>query len=74
MNLSPTSPYTGAAQQGGQNYTSFTPQAQAQTQANRQSPTRNNPYMSPPNNNNNNNNNYYSPPCRFSLCFGILQS
>ncbi len=70
MNLSPTSPYTGAAQQGGQNYTSFTPQAQAQTQANRQSPTRNNPYMSPPNNNNN----YYSPPCRFSLCFDILQS
>jgi dual specificity protein kinase YAK1 len=58
MNLSPTSPYTGNAQQGGQNYTSFSPQAQAQAQpqSNRQSPTRNNPYMSPPNN-------YYSPPC-----------
>lgn len=60
MNLSPTSPYPGAAQQGGQTYTSFTPQAQAQvhaqTQSSRQSPTRNNPYMSPPNS-------YYSPPC-----------
>ncbi|CAI9636031.1 unnamed protein product [Alternaria burnsii] len=57
MNLSPTSPYSAGAQQAGQNYTSFTPQAQAQNQGNRQSPTRNNPYMSPPNNNN-----YYSPP------------
>jgi dual specificity protein kinase YAK1 len=62
MNLSPTSPYAGTTQQGGQSYTSFTPQAQAQaqaqaqTQSNRQSPTRNNPYMSPPNS-------YYSPPC-----------
>jgi len=52
MNLSPTSPYNGSAQQGGQTYTSFTPQAQAQ--GSRQSPTRNNPYMSPPNS-------YYSP-------------
>lgn len=60
MNLSPTSPYPGNAQQGGQGYTSFTPQAQtAQTQSNRQSPTRNNPYMSPPNS-------YYSPPCMSS--------
>jgi dual specificity protein kinase YAK1 len=60
MNLSPTSPYAGNAQQGGQSYTSFSPQAQAQAQSqpqsNRQSPTRNNPYMSPPNS-------YYSPPC-----------
>jgi dual specificity protein kinase YAK1 len=56
MNLSPTSPYSGNTQQGGQSYTSFTPQAQAPTQSNRQSPTRNNPYMSPPNS-------YYSPPC-----------
>jgi dual specificity protein kinase YAK1 len=58
MNLSPTSPYSGNTQQGGQNYTSFPPQAQAQSQpqSNRQSPTRNNPYMSPPNS-------YYSPPC-----------
>ncbi|KAH3916648.1 hypothetical protein HBI56_048430 [Parastagonospora nodorum] len=57
MNLSPTSPYQGTTQQGGQNYTSFTPQAQAQSQphSNRQSPTRNNPYMSPPNN-------YFSSP------------
>jgi len=54
MNLSPTSPYPAGAQQGGQAYTSFTPQAQ--THSNRQSPTRNNPYMSPPNS-------YYSPPC-----------
>jgi len=60
MNLSPTSPYQGTPQQGGQNYTSFPPQAQPQAQAqsqphsNRQSPTRNNPYMSP--------NSYYSPP------------
>ncbi|KAF2865952.1 kinase-like domain-containing protein [Massariosphaeria phaeospora] len=52
MNLSPTSPYTGNPQQGGPNYTSFTPQQPA---SNRQSPTRNNPYMSPPNS-------YYSPP------------
>jgi dual specificity protein kinase YAK1 len=52
MNLSPTSPYPGNTQQGGQAYTSFTPQQQ---QTNRQSPTRNNPYMSPPNS-------YYSPP------------
>ncbi|KAF1953663.1 kinase-like protein [Byssothecium circinans] len=52
MNLSPTSPYSGNPQQGGQNYTSFTPQ---QAQGSRQSPTRNNPYMSPPNS-------YYSPP------------
>jgi dual specificity protein kinase YAK1 len=51
MNLSPTSPYSGATQQAGQNYTSFSPQAQP----NRQSPTRNNPYMSSANN-------YYSPP------------
>ena len=56
MNLSPTSPYSGSTQQGGQNYTSFTPQAQN----NRQSPTRNNPYMSPPNS-------YYSPPSKSSL-------
>lgn len=55
MNLSPTSPYTGSTQQGGPTYTSFTPQAQA----NRQSPTRNNPYMSPPNS-------YYSPPSKSS--------
>jgi dual specificity protein kinase YAK1 len=55
MNLSPTSPYTGNTQQGGPTYTSFTPQ----TQANRQSPTRNNPYMSPPNS-------YYSPPSKSS--------
>lgn len=55
MNLSPTSPYTGSTQQGGQQYTSFTPQAQ--NQSNRQSPTRSNPYMSPPNS-------YYSPPSR----------
>ncbi|ORX99677.1 kinase-like domain-containing protein [Clohesyomyces aquaticus] len=54
MNLSPTSPYSGSTQQGGQNYTSFTPQA---SQGSRQSPTRNNPYMSPPNSNS-----YYSPP------------
>jgi dual specificity protein kinase YAK1 len=57
MNMSPTSPYPGGTQQGGQNYTSFTPQAQSQS--NRASPTRNtlnNPYMSPPNS-------YYSPPC-----------
>jgi dual specificity protein kinase YAK1 len=51
MNLSPTSPYSGTTQQGGQNYASFSPQ----TQNNRQSPTRNNPYMSSPNS-------YYSPP------------
>ncbi|KAH8644696.1 kinase-like protein [Alternaria alternata] len=69
MNLSPTSPYSAGAQQAGQNYTSFTPQAQAQSQGNRQSPTRNNPYMSPPNNNN-----YYSPPCTSILCFGLPQS
>jgi dual specificity protein kinase YAK1 len=58
MNLSPTSPYPGTAQQGGQSYTSFSPQAQPQSQppSNRQSPTRTNPYMSPPNS-------YYSPPC-----------
>jgi dual specificity protein kinase YAK1 len=54
MNLSPTSPYAGNPQQGGPNYTSFTPQTQPQS--NRQSPTRNNPYMSP-------SNSYYSPPC-----------
>lgn len=53
MNLSPTSPYSGNTQQGGPNYTSFSPQ----TQSSRQSPTRNNPYMSPPNS-------YYSPPSR----------
>lgn len=70
MNLSPTSPYSAGAQQAGQNYTSFTPQAQAQSQGNRQSPTRNNPYMSPPNNNNN----YYSPPCTSILCFGLPPS
>ncbi|KAF2133559.1 kinase-like protein [Dothidotthia symphoricarpi CBS 119687] len=52
MNLSPTSPYPGGTQPAAQPYTSFTPQ---QPQGNRQSPTRNNPYMSPPNN-------YYSPP------------
>ncbi|KAF2115715.1 kinase-like domain-containing protein [Lophiotrema nucula] len=44
LSLSPT-------QQAGQGYASFTPQAQS----NRQSPTRNNPYISPPNS-------YYSPP------------
>jgi dual specificity protein kinase YAK1 len=54
MNLSPASPYSASTQQGGQNYASFSPQAQPQ--GNRQSPTRNNPYMSPPNS-------YYSPPC-----------
>jgi hypothetical protein len=59
MNLSPTSPYSGNTQQGGQSYTSFTPQAQAPAQNNRQSPTRTNPYMSPPNS-------YYSPPCMLS--------
>ncbi|KAH7070185.1 kinase-like domain-containing protein [Paraphoma chrysanthemicola] len=53
MNLSPASPYAGTTQQGGQSYTSFSPQAQPQ--GSRQSPTRNNPYMSPPNS-------YYSPP------------
>lgn len=53
MNLSPTSPYAGSTQQGGANYTSFTPQAQT---PNRQSPTRNNPYITTPTN-------YYSPPC-----------
>lgn len=51
MNLSPTSPYAA--------YSSFTPQAQAQSHAqppnSRQSPTRTNPYMSPPAS-------YYSPP------------
>lgn len=51
MNLSPTTPYNGNSQQGGQQYSSFNPQAQP----NRQSPTRTNPYMSP-------SNNYYSPP------------
>lgn len=55
MNLSPTSPFSGP-QQGGQAYTSFSPQ----TQSNRQSPTRNNPYISPPNS-------YYSPPSKYSL-------
>lgn len=64
MNLSPTSPYSGNPQQGGQNYTSFTPQAQ---QSNRQSPTRNNPYMSSPNN-------FYSPPCKLSLVQHALLS
>ncbi|KAL1594147.1 dual specificity protein kinase yak1 [Nothophoma quercina] len=53
MNMSPTSPYPGGTQHGGQNYTSFTPQVQSNS--NRGSPTRNNPYMSPPNS-------YYSPP------------
>lgn len=52
MNLSPTSPYPGTTQQGGQQYQSFTP---GQSQSNRQSPARNNPYISPPNP-------YYSPP------------
>ena len=52
MNLSPTSPYGASPQQQSQNtYTSFTPQ----TQGNRQSPTRSNPYISPPQS-------YYSPP------------
>lgn len=60
MNLSPTSPYSGSTQQGGQNYTSFSPQTQG---SNRQSPTRNNPYISPPNS-------YYSPPSRLSSIFG----
>ncbi|KAL5378851.1 hypothetical protein DPSP01_008890 [Paraphaeosphaeria sporulosa] len=54
MNMSPTSPYSGNPQQGGQNYTSFSPQAQAQN-SNRQSPTRGNPYITTPNS-------YYSPP------------
>lgn len=71
MNLSPTSPYSGNPQQGGQSYTSFTPQsqsqAQAQTQASRQSPTRNNPYMSPPSS-------YYSPPCMSSVACPSLIS
>lgn len=60
MNLSPTSPYTaGTAQQPAPNYASFTPQQQPHS--NRQSPTRNNPYISPPNS-------YYSPPgtCPFA--------
>ena len=52
MNLSPTSPYGGNTQQGGQAYTSFSPQS---AQSNRQSPTRSNPYISTPNS-------YYSPP------------
>jgi hypothetical protein len=60
MNLSPTTPYPAGAQPSGQAYTSFTPQAQAQTHSNRQSPTRNNPYMSPPTS-------YYSPPCMSRL-------
>lgn len=51
MNMSPTSPYSGNPQQGGQNYTSFSPQSQS----NRQSPTRGNPYITTPNS-------YYSPP------------
>jgi dual specificity protein kinase YAK1 len=55
MNLSPTSPYSGPPQQGGQNYASFSPQTQTQPPSSRQSPTRTNPYMSPANN-------YYSPP------------
>jgi dual specificity protein kinase YAK1 len=54
MNMSPTSPYSGGTQHGGQSYTSFTPQVQSSS--NRASPTRTNPYMSPPNS-------YYSPPC-----------
>ncbi|KAH9865898.1 hypothetical protein IAQ61_008634 [Plenodomus lingam] len=33
MNLSPTSPYPATTQQSGQNYTSFTPQAQSQAQS-----------------------------------------
>ncbi|OSS54971.1 hypothetical protein B5807_00639 [Epicoccum nigrum] len=53
MNMSPTSPYSGGTQHGGQSYTSFTPQVQSNS--NRASPTRTNPYMSPPNS-------YYSPP------------
>lgn len=52
MNMSPTSPYAGSTQQGGPNFTSF---SQSQT-PNRQSPTRNNPYITTPNS-------YYSPPC-----------
>lgn len=52
MNLSPTSPYGGNPQQGGQNYASFSPQT---VPNNRQSPTRSNPYISTPNS-------YYSPP------------
>jgi dual specificity protein kinase YAK1 len=66
MNLSPTSPYAGNPQQGGQSYTTFSPQAQPQSQppSNRQSPTRTNPYMSPPNS-------YYSPPCTSrTACLG----
>lgn len=56
MNMSPTSPYSGNPQQGGQSYTSFSPQAQAQAQnSNRQSPVRGNPYITTPNS-------YYSPP------------
>lgn len=51
MNLSPTSPYGASPQQSQNTYTSFTPQ----TQSNRQSPTRSNPYISPPQS-------YYSPP------------
>ena len=61
MNLSPTSPYSGSTQQGGQNYTSFTPQ----THSNRGSPTRNNPYISPQQN-------YYSPPGTYSCQAHIL--
>lgn len=60
MNLSPTSPYAGNPQQAGQSYTSFSPQSQQQTHSNRQSPTRNNPYISPPNS-------YYSPPCTYFI-------
>lgn len=63
MNMSPTSPYPGGAQHGGQNYTSFTPQVQSNS--NRGSPTRNNPYMSPPNS-------YYSPPCTSRPTFRVL--
>lgn len=61
MNLSPTSPYSGNPQQGGQAYTSFTPQSQS----NRGSPTRNNPYMSPPNS-------YYSPPSKCNCAHAQL--
>lgn len=56
MNLSPSSPYGATSQQPSQNtYSSYTPQ----TQTSRQSPTRNNPYMSPPQS-------YYNPSSKFA--------
>ena len=51
MNLSPTSPYHPGTQSAQTSYVGFSPP----THSNRQSPTRNNSYMSPPAA-------YYSPP------------